>query len=234
MDMGRSGSQSEVNGFPSIRIFDRHRLLVRCVREVFTQSDFAVDSITASPATGHQGQNCPASADGPLARAVKAMVGCPVFSLATPVSFIFTFDHRNFYDPDAVENGAAEEANRVLKRILIVEDNELHFRLLNDLLEVHGYKILKTEYGREAVKLARNNSPDLILMDIKLPDLSGLDVTRLLKQDDQTKRIPIIAVTAFAMPEDERKALESGCDGYVSKPIMIQRFLHTVQRFLSP
>ena len=152
----------------------------------------------------------------------------------TPVSFIFTFDHRNFYDPDALENGAAEEANRVLKRILIVEDNELHFRLLNDLLEVHGYKILKTEYGREAVKLARNNSPDLILMDIKLPDLSGLDVTRLLKQDDQTKRIPIIAVTAFAMPGDERKALESGCDGYISKPVMIHSFLHTVRRFLSP
>ena len=150
------------------------------------------------------------------------------------MSFIFTFDHRNFYDPDALENGAAEEANRVLKRILIVEDNELHFRLLNDLLEVHSYKILKTEYGREAVKLARNNSPDLILMDIKLPDLSGLDVTRLLKQDDQTKRIPIIAVTAFAMPGDERKALESGCDGYISKPVMIHSFLHTVQRFLSP
>jgi two-component system, cell cycle response regulator DivK len=93
---------------------------------------------------------------------------------------------------------------------------------------------LKTEYGQEAVKLARNNSPDLILMDIKLPDLSGLDVTRLLKQDDQTKCIPIIAVTAFAMPEDERKAFDSGCDGYISKPIMIHSFLHTVQRFLSP
>ena len=231
--MGRSGSQSEANGFTSILIFDRHRLLVRCVREVFTQPDFAVDRITASPVTGHQGQNCPAFADVPLARAVKGMVGCPVFSLATPVSFIFTFDHRNFYDSDAVEKGAAEEANRVLKRVLIVEDNELHLRLLSDLLEVHGYKILKTEYGREAVKLARNSSPDLILMDIKLPDLCGLEVTRLLKQDDQTKCIPIIAVTAFAMPGDERKALESGCDGYISKPVMIHSFLHTVQRFLS-
>ena len=132
------------------------------------------------------------------------------------------------------KNGAAEEANRVLKRILIVEDNELHLRLLNDLLKVHGYEILKTEYGQEAVKLARDNSPDLILMDIKLPDLSGLEVTRLLKQDDQTKCIPIIAVTAFAMSGDEGKALESGCDGYISKPIMIPSFLHTVQRFLSP
>jgi len=132
------------------------------------------------------------------------------------------------------QNGAAEEANRVLKRILIVEDNELHLRLLNDLLKVHGYEILKTEYGREAVKLARDNSPDLILMDIKLPDLCGLEVTRLLKQDDQTKCIPIIAVTAFAMRGDEGKALESGCDGYISKPIMIHSFLHAVQRFLSP
>ena len=232
--MGRSGSQSEANGFPKIRIFDRHPLPVRHVHELFTQPDFAVDRIIASPGTGQRGRKCPASADVPLARAVKGVVGCPFFSLATPVSFIFTFDHRNFCGPDAVENGAAEKANRVLKRILVVEDNELHLRLLNDLLKVHGYKILKTEYGREAVKLARDNSPDLILMDIKLPDLCGLEVTRLLKRDDQTKCIPIIAVTAFAMPEDERKALESGCDGYISKPIMIQTFLHTVQRFLSP
>jgi len=76
------------------------------------------------------------------------------------------------------KNGAAEEANRVLKRILIVGDNELHLRLLNDLLKVHGYEILKTEYGQEAVKLARDNSPDLILMDIKLPDLSISPVLR--------------------------------------------------------
>jgi hypothetical protein len=96
--MGRSGSQSEANGLTSILIFDRHPLLVRHVRELFTQPDFAVDRITASPATGQQGQNCLASADVPLARSVKGVVGCPFFSLATPVSFIFAFDHRNFYD----------------------------------------------------------------------------------------------------------------------------------------
>jgi two-component system cell cycle response regulator DivK len=132
------------------------------------------------------------------------------------------------------KNAAPEEDNKGLKRILIVEDNELHLRLLNDLLRAHGYEILKTEYGQEAIKLARDNSPDLILMDIKLPDLCGFEVTRLLKQDDHTRCIPIIAVTAFAMRGDEGKALESGCDGYISKPIMIHSFLHTVQRFLSP
>jgi CheY-like chemotaxis protein len=77
--------------------------------------------------------------------------------------------------------------------------------LLNDLLEAHGYEILKTGHGLEAIKLAQDNKPDLILMDIQLPDLSGFDVTRLLKQDDQTKCIPVIAVTAFAMPEDKTK-----------------------------
>jgi two-component system cell cycle response regulator DivK len=106
--------------------------------------------------------------------------------------------------------------------------------LLNDLLEVHGYEILKTGQGLEAIKLAQDAKPDLILMDIQLPDLSGLDVTRLLKQDDQTKCIPIIAVTAFAMPEDKAKALESGCDAYIAKPVILDNLLRMVDAFLSP
>jgi two-component system cell cycle response regulator DivK len=105
--------------------------------------------------------------------------------------------------------------------------------LLNDLLEVHGYEILKTGQGLEAIKLAQDNKPDLILMDIQLPDLSGLDVTRLLKQDDQTKCIPIIAVTAFAMLGDEASALESGCDAYISKPVILHNLLRMVDAFLS-
>src|SRR5882762_10622914 len=106
--------------------------------------------------------------------------------------------------------------------------------LLSDFLEVHGYEILKTGHGLEAIKLTRDNKPDLILMDIQLPDLSGLDVTRILKQDDQTKCIPIIAVTAFAMPGDEAKALESGCDAYIAKPVILDNLLRMVDAFLSP
>jgi two-component system cell cycle response regulator DivK len=119
-----------------------------------------------------------------------------------------------------------------VKRILIVEDNLLSLTLLNDLLNVQGYEILKTSEGLEAINLARDKQPDLILMDIRLPDICGLDVTRLLKHDDLTKSIPIIAVTAFATPGDETKALESGCDGYITKPVVIQNLLRTIESFL--
>jgi two-component system, cell cycle response regulator DivK len=122
---------------------------------------------------------------------------------------------------------------RSAKRILIVEDNQLSLRLLNDFLKVKGYEILKTSEGWEAINLARDKQPDLILMDIRLPDISGFDVTRLLKQDDQTKSIPIIAVTAFATSGDETKALESGCDAYITKPIIIDNLLRTIESFLS-
>ena len=121
---------------------------------------------------------------------------------------------------------------RSVKRILIVEDNDLSLMLLNDLLAVQGYEIFKTSEGLEAINLARDKQPDLILMDIKLPDICGLDVTRRLKQDDLTKSIPIIAVTAFATPGDETKALESGCDGYITKPVAIQSLLRTIGSFL--
>jgi two-component system, cell cycle response regulator DivK len=121
---------------------------------------------------------------------------------------------------------------RSVKRILIVEDNHLSLTLLNDFLKVKGYETLKTSEGREAIDLAREKQPDLILMDIRLPDISGFDVTRLLKQDDQTKSIPIIAVTAFATPGDQTKALESGCDGYITKPVIIDNLLRTIESFL--
>jgi two-component system cell cycle response regulator DivK len=119
------------------------------------------------------------------------------------------------------------------KRILIVEDNELNMKLLHDLLEVHGYDILTTGDGAAAIALARAHHPDLILMDIQLPDISGLDVARMLKADAATQTIPIIAVTAFAMAGDERRTLESGCDGYVSKPINIRDFLRVVGTYLA-
>jgi len=121
---------------------------------------------------------------------------------------------------------------RSAKRILIVEDNQLSLTLLNDFLKVKGYEILKTSEGWEAINLARDKQPDLILMDIRLPDISGFEVTRLLKQDNQTKNIPIIAVTAFATSGDETKALESGCDGYITKPVIIDNLLRTIESFL--
>jgi len=119
------------------------------------------------------------------------------------------------------------------KRILIVEDNKLDVRLLRDILVVHGYETLQTEDGLEAINLAWANRPDLILMDIRLPDVSGLEVTRRLRDDDRSKEIPIIAVTAFAMEWHEREALDSGCDAYISKPISILGFLNTVESFLT-
>jgi two-component system, cell cycle response regulator DivK len=118
------------------------------------------------------------------------------------------------------------------KTVLIVEDNELNMKLFNDLLEAHGYATLKTGHGIEAMELARTHKPDLILMDIQLPEVSGLEVTRWLKQDDELKSIPVIAVTAFAMKGDEERIREGGCEAYLSKPISIAKFISTVKTYL--
>jgi two-component system, cell cycle response regulator DivK len=119
------------------------------------------------------------------------------------------------------------------KRILIVEDNETDVRLLKDILKWRGYETLQTGDGLEAINLALANLPDLILLDIQLPEISGLEVARQLRGDDRSQRIPIVAVTAFAMGWHEREALDSGCDAYVSKPISVLGFLSTVESFLS-
>jgi two-component system cell cycle response regulator DivK len=118
------------------------------------------------------------------------------------------------------------------KRILIVEDNKADLRLLKDILERHGYETLQTGDGLEAISLAFARSPGLILMDLQLPEISGLEVTRRLKDDDRSRHIPIVAVTAFAMGWHEREALDSGCDAYIAKPISILGFLNTVESFL--
>jgi len=119
------------------------------------------------------------------------------------------------------------------KRVLIVEDNDLNMKLFHDLLEAHGYDTLQTKDGMEALRLARQHRPDLILMDIQLPEVSGLEVTKWIKEDDELKTIPIIAVTAFAMKGDEEKIREGGCEAYIAKPISVASFLQTVERFLS-
>jgi two-component system cell cycle response regulator DivK len=119
------------------------------------------------------------------------------------------------------------------KKVLIVEDNDLNMKLFNDLLVAHGYGTLQTKNGVEALALARQHRPDLILMDIQLPQVSGLQVTRWIKEDADLRTIPIIAVTAFAMKGDEEKMRDGGCEAYIAKPISVTSFLRTVERFLS-
>ena len=118
------------------------------------------------------------------------------------------------------------------KTVLIVEDNELNMKLFHDLLEAHNYKTLQTRDGLEALKIAREHHPDLILMDIQLPEVSGLEVAKWIKEDEALKSIPIIAVTAFAMKGDEEKIRQGGCEAYIAKPISVSKFLETVERFL--
>ena len=118
------------------------------------------------------------------------------------------------------------------KTILVVEDNELNMKLFHDLLEAHGYNVLQTKDGMEALKLARQHRPDLILMDIQLPEVSGLEVTKWIKEDDDLKAIPIIAVTAFAMKGDEERIRQGGCEAYVSKPISVPKFIETIKTYL--
>ena len=118
------------------------------------------------------------------------------------------------------------------KTVLIVEDNELNMKLFNDLLEAHGYATLKTADGIEAIELARTHRPDLILMDIQLPEVSGLEVTKWLKEDDELRSIPVVAVTAFAMKGDEERIRQGGCEAYISKPISVMHFLDTIRQHL--
>jgi two-component system, cell cycle response regulator DivK len=117
------------------------------------------------------------------------------------------------------------------KTILIVEDNELNMKLFHDLLDAHGYLTVLTRNGLDALALARLHRPDVILMDIQLPEVSGLEVTKWLKDDEDLRDIPVIAVTAFAMKGDEERIRSGGCEAYISKPISIGGFLDTVRHY---
>ncbi len=117
------------------------------------------------------------------------------------------------------------------KTVLIVEDNELNMKLFKDLLEAHGFETLQTKDGIQALQMAREHRPDLIIMDIQLPEVSGLEVTSWIKNDEDIKHIPIIAVTAFAMKGDEEKMREGGCEAYIAKPISVTQFIDTVKNF---
>ena len=122
--------------------------------------------------------------------------------------------------------------SRMAKKVLIVEDNELNMKLFHDLLEAQGYETLETREGLAALSLAREHRPDLILMDIQLPEISGLEVTKWIKEDDDLRAIPVIAVTAFAMKGDEERIRQGGCEAYLSKPISVTKFIETVKAYL--
>ncbi|MEL6979857.1 MAG: response regulator [Pseudomonadota bacterium] len=117
--------------------------------------------------------------------------------------------------------------------ILIVEDDELNMKLFNDLLSANGFRTLQCADGMSALDTARAEAPDLILMDIQLPEVSGLEVAKWIKEDEQLRDIPIIAVTAYAMKGDEERIRDGGCEAYIAKPIAIADFLSTIQHHLS-
>ena len=119
------------------------------------------------------------------------------------------------------------------KTILIVEDEPKNMKLLRDLLQRFGYEILEAPDGEQGVKITGEKIPDLILMDIMMPKMDGLEATRIIKADNKTKHIPVIALTSYAMKGDREKTLEAGCDGYIAKPIDIQEVLKTIEHFLT-
>ncbi len=151
--------------------------------------------------------------------------GTETASRATPV--------RRELAQDGSAGVTNDSTNGSAKTVLVVEDNELNMKLFHDLLEAHGYNILQTKDGMDALRIAREHKPDLILMDIQLPEVSGLEVTKWIKEDENLKSIPVIAVTAFAMKGDEEKIRNGGCEAYIAKPISVTDFLETVRKFLN-
>ena len=137
----------------------------------------------------------------------------------------------NFQETKKSDGRRPPDKRPVGKTVMIVEDNELNMKLFHDLLAAHGYTIIQTRNGLEALALARRHHPALILMDIQLPEISGLEITKWIKEDDELRDIPVVAVTAFAMKGDEERIRSGGCEAYISKPISVGTFLDTVHRF---
>src|SRR5262249_350462 len=126
--------------------------------------------------------------------------------------------------PTGLGRKGGGKSGEMAKTVMIVEDNELNMKLFHDFLEPHAYDATGTRSGIEALDLARRHRPDLILMDIQLPEVSGLEVTKWLKEDPDLQSIPVVAVTAFAMKGDEERIREGGCEAYLSKPISVGKF----------
>lgn len=119
------------------------------------------------------------------------------------------------------------------KKILIVDDNRMNLELVSDLLEVNGYQVLQAEDAKSGIDIAKKEIPDLILMDVQLPGMDGIQATRVLKEDVETRDIPVVALTAHAMKGDREKILEAGCAGYITKPIDTREFPKIVAGFFS-
>lgn len=118
------------------------------------------------------------------------------------------------------------------KKVMVVEDNELNQRLFHDLIQISGADVVQTRDGSQVIEMAKSEKPDLILMDIQLPQVSGLELTARLKAEPDVAHIPVIAVTAFAMKGDEDKIRGGGCEDYISKPISVPVFLEMIKKYL--
>ena len=120
------------------------------------------------------------------------------------------------------------------KRILLVEDDFMNMRLAQHVLETEGYTVVKAATGQEALKQIESTPPDLILMDLQLPDIDGMALVRILREKAMTRDTTILALTAYAMKGDRERILQIGCNGYIAKPINVQEFINTVRRYLGP
>ena len=118
--------------------------------------------------------------------------------------------------------------------VLIIEDNQLNMKLVRSMLQLAHYKVIEAKDAENGILLAREHLPDLILMDIQLPGIDGLDATIIIKGDPMLKHIPVIALTSYAMQGDEEKAISAGCTGYIAKPIDTRNFLEILSGYLRP
>ena len=118
------------------------------------------------------------------------------------------------------------------KTVLVVEDNDLNMMLFTELLEMEGHRVLQATDGARGLAMAREHRPDLILMDVHLPEISGLDVTRRLKADAGLRHIPIVVLTGFTTDSDRQQALQAGCSGFLGKPVSLPVFQKTVKQFI--
>jgi two-component system, cell cycle response regulator DivK len=119
------------------------------------------------------------------------------------------------------------------RRILVVEDNPLNLKLIRDVLQVAGYDVIEAHTGEEGLHLAREDPPDLVLMDLQLPGIDGTETLRRLRQDSLARKVPVVAVTAFAMAEDRERAALAGFDGYIEKPISVRALPGQIEAFLA-
>ena len=119
-----------------------------------------------------------------------------------------------------------------MKRILVVEDNEKNMYLIGFILRNNGFEVIEARTGEEGIELANKEKPDLILMDIQLPGIDGLETTRRIRESEADGKVPIVALTSYAMTGDREKALNAGCTGYLEKPINPETFMDSIEKYL--